>query len=89
VCKDRERERERRKKKSGGNEWQYFWGEESEVRKKGTIFPVVKVPRQCPLVLLVEAAHLIGMKVFMVELGMAHCDVLSSVEEKNTLHISD
>jgi hypothetical protein len=32
------------------------------VRKKESIFPVLKVPRQCPLVLLVEAAHLIGIR---------------------------
>jgi hypothetical protein len=30
------------------------------VRKKESIFPVQKVPRQCPLVLLVEAAHFVG-----------------------------
>jgi hypothetical protein len=33
-----------------------------KVRKKESIFPVYKVPRQCPLVLLVEAAHIIKIK---------------------------
>jgi hypothetical protein len=54
------RERERRRKK-----WEVVrdttfegWG----VRKKESIFPVLKVPRQCPLVLLVEAAHMIGIR---------------------------
>jgi hypothetical protein len=34
-------------------------------RKKEFIFPVLKVPRQCPLVLLVEAAHLIGIRFYL------------------------
>jgi hypothetical protein len=32
------------------------------VRKKESIDPVLKVPRLCPLFLLVEAAHLIGIR---------------------------
>jgi hypothetical protein len=36
------------------------------VRKKETIFPVLKVPRQCPLVLLVEAAHMVGIRFFII-----------------------
>jgi hypothetical protein len=34
------------------------------VSKKESIYPVLKVPRQCPLVLLVEAAHIFGIKFF-------------------------
>jgi hypothetical protein len=44
-----------------------FWG---GVRKKETIFPVLKVPRQCPLVLLVEAAHTIGIRFFIIFLNI-------------------
>jgi hypothetical protein len=33
-------------------------------RKKKSIFPVLKVPRQCPLVLLVEEMHIIGIRFF-------------------------
>jgi hypothetical protein len=36
------------------------------VRKKESVFPVLKVPRQCPLVLVVEAAHIIGNTVVVV-----------------------
>jgi hypothetical protein len=36
------------------------------VRKKETIFPVFKVPRQCPLILPVEAAHMIGIRFFII-----------------------
>jgi hypothetical protein len=35
------------------------------VRKEESTFPVLKVPRQCPLVLLVEAAHLIGIRLYI------------------------
>jgi hypothetical protein len=34
------------------------------VRKKETIFPVLKVHRQSPLVLLVKAAHMNGISFF-------------------------
>jgi hypothetical protein len=40
-----------------------FWG---GVRKKENIFPVLKVPRQCPLVLLVKAAHMIGIRFLLL-----------------------
>jgi hypothetical protein len=56
-----QRERERRKK-WGSTERHYIL---RGVRKKETIFPVLKVPRQCPLVLLVEAAHMIGIRFFI------------------------
>jgi hypothetical protein len=46
----------------GSSERHYIGG----VRKKETIFPVLKVPRQCPLVLLVEAAHIIGIRFFII-----------------------
>jgi hypothetical protein len=38
------------------------------VRKKEFIFPILKVPRQCPLVLLVEAAHFIGIRFLFIYL---------------------
>jgi hypothetical protein len=57
-----ERERERRKK-WGTSERHYILG---GIRKKETIFPVLKVPRQCPLVLLVEAAHMIGIRFIII-----------------------
>jgi hypothetical protein len=42
-------------------------------KKKETIFPVLKVPRQCPLVLLVEAAYMIGIRflLFLCNAGRA------------------
>jgi hypothetical protein len=55
---------EKKKKKWGGSERHYIWG--GEARKKETIFPVLKVPRQWPLVLLVEAAHVIGIRFFNI-----------------------
>jgi hypothetical protein len=39
----------------------YIW---MGVRKKESIFPILKVPRQWPLVLLVEAVHIIGIIIF-------------------------
>jgi hypothetical protein len=36
-----------------------------------TISPVLKVPRQCPLVLLVEAIHMIGIN-FYITLEWLH-----------------
>jgi hypothetical protein len=36
----------------------FVWGEE-------TIYPVLKVPRQCSLVLLVEVTHMVGINVFV------------------------
>jgi hypothetical protein len=56
------RERERRKK-WGSSERHYILG---GVRKKETIYPGLKVPRQCPLVLLVEAAHMTGIRFFII-----------------------
>jgi hypothetical protein len=35
------------------------------VRKKESIFPVLKVSRQCPLVLLVDAAHFMGIRFYL------------------------
>jgi hypothetical protein len=58
--RERERERERRKK-WGSSERHDILGS-----KKESIFPVLKVPRQCPLVLLVEAAHMIGIRFFTI-----------------------
>jgi hypothetical protein len=49
--------------KWGSSERHYIW---EGVRKKESIFPVLKVPRQYPLVLLVEAAHIIGTRFFIL-----------------------
>jgi hypothetical protein len=54
--------RKRRRIKWGISERHYIFG---GVRKKESIFPVMKVPRQCPLVLPVEAAHIIGIRFFI------------------------
>jgi hypothetical protein len=35
--------------------------------EQGTIFPVLKVPRQCPLVLLVEEMNMIGINFYDVD----------------------
>jgi hypothetical protein len=59
-----EREREKKKKEVGGSVRHYMWG--GGVRKKEPIFPVLKVPRQCPLVLLVEAAHVNGIRFLII-----------------------
>jgi hypothetical protein len=55
------REREREERNGEVVRDTTFWG---GVRKKETIFPVLKAPRQCPLVLLVDAAHMIGIRLF-------------------------
>jgi hypothetical protein len=57
----RGREREREERNGEVVRDTTFWG---GVRKKETISPVLKVSRQCPLVLLVEAAHIIGIRFF-------------------------
>jgi hypothetical protein len=36
------------------------------IREKESIFPDFKVPRQCPLVLPEEAAHIIGITCFLL-----------------------
>jgi hypothetical protein len=59
----REIERER---KWGDSEEHYIWGERQE-----------KVPRQCPLVLLVEVMHMFGINFFMT-LEELHCSEISS-----------
>jgi hypothetical protein len=46
-------ERRRRRKRSGA----VVRDTTFRVIKKESIFPVLKVPRPCPLVLLIEAAH--------------------------------
>jgi hypothetical protein len=38
--------------------------------QQGNIFPVLKVPRQCPLVLLVETMHIVGIN-FLYDAGRA------------------
>jgi hypothetical protein len=46
-------------------------GSERKTLKLGEpkiVFPVLKVPRQCPLVLLVEVMHMIGI-IFLYESG--------------------
>jgi hypothetical protein len=48
------------------------------VRKKESIFPVLKVPRQCPLVHLVEAAHFIGIRFYFFKItpeGLHYCEI--------------
>jgi hypothetical protein len=57
----RDREREGEKERGNGEVVRNTTFRES---KKGSIFPVLKVPRQCPLVLRVEAAHMIGIQIF-------------------------
>jgi hypothetical protein len=37
--------------------------------EQGTIFPVLKVPRQCPLVLLAEVMHVKGINFYMTSKG--------------------
>jgi hypothetical protein len=61
--REREREREREERNGEVVRDTRFWG---GVRKKETIFPVLKVPRQCPLVLLVEGAHMVGIRFFII-----------------------
>jgi hypothetical protein len=56
----RERERERRERNGKVVKDTTFI-----VRKKVSIFPVLKVPRQCPPVLLEEAAHFIGITFYL------------------------
>jgi hypothetical protein len=46
---------EKRREKWGGSERHYIWGWEQETPISG-----LKVPRQCPLVLLVEVMCMIG-----------------------------
>jgi hypothetical protein len=52
-------ERERGERKWGGSERHYIWGAGQE-----TIYPILKVPRQCPLILLVEVMHMMGINFF-------------------------
>jgi hypothetical protein len=68
---ERERERERkreRRKKWGSSETHYIWC--GGIRKKESIFTVLKVPRQCPLVLLVEAVYMIGTRFLSIFLNI-------------------
>jgi hypothetical protein len=57
-----ERERDREVRKWGGSERHYIWGEGQETTR---ITPVLKVPRQCPFVLLVEVMRMIGINFFI------------------------
>jgi hypothetical protein len=45
-----------REGKWGDSERHYIW----KGGRQETIFPVLKVPRQCSLVLLIEVMHMIG-----------------------------
>jgi hypothetical protein len=45
------------------------------VGKKESIFPVLKVPRQCPLVFLVEAAHMIGIIIVITPEGLHYAEI--------------
>jgi hypothetical protein len=41
---------------------------------QGTIFPVLKVPRQCPLVRLVEAMHMVGINFYITLEGLHYSE---------------
>jgi hypothetical protein len=56
LTKKREREREMR---------EVVRDTTFRVRKTESIFPVLKIPRQCPLVLLVEASNIIGIRFYL------------------------
>jgi hypothetical protein len=58
-------ERKGEKRKWGGSKRHYIGGGGQE-----TISPILKVPRQCPLVLLVEELHMIGIS-FLCNVGRA------------------
>jgi hypothetical protein len=60
---------EREKKNLESSERHYIWGGEE------SIFPVLKVPRQCPLVLLVEVRHMIGINYFMMLEGLHYSEI--------------
>jgi hypothetical protein len=62
LCEHYEREREEERNREVARDTTIGRG---GVRKKESVFPVLKVPRQCPLVLLVEAAHIIGIRLFI------------------------
>jgi hypothetical protein len=76
-----DRERERRNK-WGSSERHYILG---GVRKKETIFPVLKVPRQCPLVLLVETAHMIGIIFFLRTNSLSSFDMARTAQKTKNL----
>jgi hypothetical protein len=50
-----------KRKKRGGSETLHLRGGEE------TVSPVLKVPRQCPLLLLVEVMHMIGINSMTLE----------------------
>jgi hypothetical protein len=52
-------EKRREEKRRDDNERNYTWG------RQNTISPGLKVPRQCPLILLVEVMHMIGINFYM------------------------
>jgi hypothetical protein len=48
-------------RKWGGNERDHIWGGGGQE----TISPVLKIPRQCQFVLLVDVTHMIRINIFM------------------------
>jgi hypothetical protein len=44
-------------------------------RGQETMSPVFKVPRQCPLVLLVEVMHMIGINFYMTLEGLHYSEI--------------
>jgi hypothetical protein len=74
------RKREREEEISGEivRETLYLGG----VRKQEYILPVLKVPRQCPLVLLVEAARMIGIRFFII-ISTVACGAIGADQTEN------
>jgi hypothetical protein len=63
-------EEEKKRKKGGVSEGPYIWG-----GGQGTISPVLKVPRQCPFLFLVEVRHTIGIVYVALE-GLHYNEIL-------------
>jgi hypothetical protein len=63
---EKRREEKRREEKSGVVVRHYIWGGQE------TVSPVLKVPRQCPFVSLVEISHMIGINYFYMMLEGLH-----------------
>jgi hypothetical protein len=75
--------REREKRKRGVSERNCVWGREQEAAS-----PVFKVPRQCPLFLLLQVMHMIGIDVFYMTLDISSAFSLGLSEATETLNRS-
>jgi hypothetical protein len=77
LLREREREEERKKERKKERKWlgsvRHYTGGEEEI-----IFPVLKVPRQCPLVLLVEVLHMIPINFYMTMEGLHYSEILTN-----------